>query len=72
MNVGAVNNISFNARIQFNNKRSQKTVNRFYSLYRNAKAGTALCLKRSFTLIACFPAILSRVLKVKNSIKLPS
>lgn len=75
MNVNTVNNTTFNARIRFNNPKLKKTKNRALSVCNNVIYNSNMCVKKTcamFSKINQFSLILSRINKVKNSIKLPS
>lgn len=61
----SVNNINFGARVKFDNKGKTLT---------NKGSHPALCTRAKYVFIipAFFSAILTKIIKVKKSIKLPS
>ncbi len=73
MDVRCVNNVSFNARLQFGEQnRKSGLIKQGYDLCYKAGKETIVCAKRSFMLIACFSFIMSKIISAKNNVKLPN
>ena len=71
MNVCSVNKTSFEARIQFDNKVAN-TKRNLPQKTRQTCCGIYVVAKRVFVIPMFFPTILSRIIKVRRSIKVPS
>lgn len=70
MNITCVNSVNFGAKIQFENSFTTKNTLKGFSTQIPQKICTKA--KRIFIIPIFFSAILSRIIKVKKSIKLPS
>ena len=71
MNTCSVNNMSFGARIQFDNKMTN-TKKTLPQKTRQALSGVYVNARRIFIVPVFFSAILSKIIKVRKSIKIPS
>ena len=71
MNMCSVNTINFGARVQFDNNRPETKMT-LPQKTRKACGRACVKAKHVFIIPVFFSAILSRIIKVKKSIRLPS
>ncbi len=74
MNICSVNPNSFKAKIQFENKQPKpvRLLKKSQDFCLNSEVKAAAWLKKSLFVLTCFSAIITKLIKVRQSIKLPS
>ena len=71
MNIYKINANGFQAKIQFNNKKISKNI-QDRKPNENHKSKVVSDINKTLLTITCFSAIITKLIKVRNGIKLPS